>query len=101
MNSYTQKIPMQTIGIFDFADKDDLFEIADTRFIPRDKVNNPELRAEKFTVQQGMLELSNSNVIREMINTISTTRNYESLSKVVTTNNELLQTAVSVGRLRA
>lgn len=101
MNSYTQKIPMQTIGIFDFSDKDDLFEIADTKFIPRDKVNNPELRAEKFTVQQGMLELSNSNVIKEMINTISTTRNYESLSKVVSTNNQLLQTAVSVGRLRS
>lgn len=101
MNSYTQKIPMQTIGIFDFSDKDDLFEIADTRFIPRDRVNNPELRAEKFTVQQGMLELSNSNVIKEMINTISTTRNYESLSKVVTTNNQMLQTAVSVGRLRS
>ena len=101
MNSYNQKIPMQTIGIFDFSDKDDLFEIGDAKFIPKDTVNNPELRAEKFSVQQGMLELSNSNVIREMINTISTSRNYESLAKVVSTNNELLQTAVSVGRLRS
>lgn len=101
MNSYNQKIPMQTIGIFDFSDKDDLFEIGDAKFIPKDIQNNPELRAEKFSVQQGMLELSNSNVIREMINTISTSRNYESLAKVVSTNNELLQTAVSVGRLRS
>lgn len=101
MNSYLQKFPMQTIGIYDFSDKEDLFEVGDAKFVPRDIQNNPELRAEKFTVQQGMLELSNSNVIREMINTISTTRNYESLSKVVTTNNELLQTAVSVGRLRS
>lgn len=101
MNSYTQKIPMQTIGIFDFSDKEDLFEIGDAKFVPRDIENNPELRAEKFSVQQGMLELSNSNVIREMINTINTTRNYESLSKTVSTNNELLRTAVSVGRLRA
>lgn len=101
MNSYNQKIPMQTIGIFDFSDKEDLFEIGDAKFIPKDTVNNPELRAEKFSVQQGMLELSNSNVIREMINTISTSRNYESLAKVVSTNNELLQTAVSVGRLRS
>lgn len=100
MNSYNQKIPMQTIGIFDFSNKEDLFEIGDTKFVPRDIENNPELRAEKFTVQQGMLELSNSNVIREMINTISTSRNYESLAKVVSTNNELLRTAVSVGRLR-
>ena len=100
MNSYTQKIPMQTIGIFDFSDKEDLFEIGDAKFIPRDIENNPELRAEKFSVQQGMLELSNSNVIREMINTINTSRNYESLTKVVSTNNDLLRTAVSVGRLR-
>ena len=85
--------------VFDFSDKDDLFEIGDTKFIPMDKENNPELRSEKFTVQQGMLELSNANVIKEMINTIQTSRNYESLTKVVTTNNELLRTAVSVGRI--
>lgn len=100
MNSYTQKLPMQTIGIFDFSDKEDLFEIGDGRFVPRNIQDNPELRSRKFSVQQGMLECSNSNVIREMLNTISTTRNYESLSKTVSTNNELLRTAVSVGRLR-
>lgn len=100
MNSYTQKIPMQTIAICDFSDKDDLFEIGDARFVPRDTINNPELRAEKFSVQQGMLELSNSNVIKEMINTINTTRNYESLAKLVTTNSDMLTTAVSVGRIR-
>ena len=62
--------------------------------------NNPELRSEKFTIQQGMLELSNSNVIKEMINTINTTRNYESLTKLVSTNSDMLNTAVSVGRIR-
>jgi flagellar basal-body rod protein FlgG len=100
MNAGNQKIPMQTIGLFDFSDKDDLFEISDTRFIPKSPDTNLELRAEKYSVQQGMLELSNSNVIREMISTINTTRNYESLAKIVTTNNQMLETAVSVGRLR-
>lgn len=100
MNTGNQKIPMQTIGVWDFSDKDDLFEISDTRFIPKDPDNNPELRSEKFVIQQGMLELSNTNVIKEMINTISTQRNYESLAKIVTTNNEMLNTAVAVGRLR-
>ena len=100
INSYNQKIPLQTIGIWDFSDNDDLFEIGDAKFVPRDTVNNPELRSEKFTIQQGMLELSNSNVIKEMINTINTTRNYESLTKVVSTNSDMLTTAVSVGRLR-
>ena len=100
INSYNQKIPIQTIGVWDFSDKDDLFEVGDAKFIPRDTVNNPELRSEKFTVQQGMLELSNSNVIKEMINTINTTRNYESLTKLVSTNSDMLTTAVSVGRIR-
>ena len=100
MNAGLQKWPMQTIGVWDFSDKDDLFAISDTRFIPKSPEENPELRAEKFVIQQGMLELSNSNIIREMINTISTSRNYESLARVVTTNGEMLDTAVSLGRLR-
>lgn len=100
MNAGMQKVPMQTIGVWDFANKDDLFEINDTRFIPKTPEENPELRSEKFVIQQGMLELSNSNVIREMINTISTQRNYESLAKIVTTNGEMLDTAVALGRIR-
>lgn len=100
INSYNQKIPLQTIGVWDFSDKDDLFEVGDAKFIPRDTVNNLELRSEKFSVQQGMLELSNSNVIREMINTINTSRNYESLTKLVSTNSDMLTTAVSLGRIR-
>ena len=100
INSYNQKVPLQTIGVWDFADKDDLFEIGDAKFVPRDEINNPELRSEKFSIQQGMLELSNSNVIREMINTINTTRNYESLTRVVSKNREKLQTAVAVGRIK-
>lgn len=100
MNSYNQKWPMQTIGIFDFSDKDDLFEIGEAKFVPRNIVNNPELRAEKFSLQQGMLELSNSSVINEMINTITTSRNYESLTKVVSTNNELLSVAVTLGKIK-
>ena len=100
INSYNQKIPLQTIGVWDFSDKDDLFEVGDAKFIPRDTVNNPEFRSEKFSIQQGMLELSNSNVIREMINTINTSRNYESLTKLVSTNSDMLTTAVSLGRIR-
>ena len=100
MNAGLQKVPMQTIGVWDFANKDDLFEISDTRFIPKTPEENPELHSEKFVIQQGMLELSNSNVIKEMINTISTQRNYESLAKVVYTNSTMLDTAVTLGRIR-
>ena len=100
MNAGLQKMPMQTIGVWDFSNKDDLFEVNDTRFIPKTPEENPELKSEKFVIQQGMLELSNTNVIREMISTISTQRNYESLARIVTTNGEMLDTAVALGRLR-
>ena len=100
MNAGMQKVPMQTIGVWDFGNKDDLFEISDTHFIPKTPEENPELRSEKFVIQQGMLELSNCNVIKEMINTISTQRNYESLATIVSTNGDMLDTAVSLGRIR-
>lgn len=101
INSYDQKVTLQTIGVWDFSDKEDLFEIGDAKFVPKSPETNQELRSEKFTIQQGMLELSNSNVIREMISTINTTRNYESLAKIVSTNNSMLSTAVAVGRIRS
>ena len=62
---------------------------------------NPELDAEKYTVEQGAVELSNTNVVNEMINTISTTRNYETLSKFVKEKSSLMQTAINIGRLKS
>ena len=63
--------------------------------------NNREVTATKYTLQQGSLEMSNSNVIKEMLNTINTSRNYESLGKVITSNSELLDPAISVGRIKS
>ena len=94
------KIPLQTIGIWDFKDKENLFEVNSTRYLPKNPDENPAIPAERFAVQQGMLEMSNVSVIREMINTISTSRNYESLSKLVSENSEMISTAISVGRIR-
>ena len=86
---------------FNFSDKEDLRSIGHSKFAPR-SANNRELVTPpaKFTVQQGMLEMSNSSVIREMLNTIQTSRNYESLGKVITENSTLLDSAISVGRIR-
>ncbi len=96
------RFPLGTFGIFNFSDKEDLRSIGYSKFAPK-SANNQELVTPpaKFTIQQGMLEMSNSNVIREMINTINTNRNYESLSRVVTTNGDLLDSAISVGRIRS
>ncbi len=96
------RFALGTFGIFNFSDKEDLRSVGYSKFAPRSE-NNQELVTPptKFTIQQGMLEMSNSNVIREMLNTINTNRNYESLSRVVTTNSDLLDSAISVGRIRS
>lgn len=95
------KFPLQTIGVWDFKDKENLFEVNSTRFLPKNPDENAAVPAERFSLQQGMLEMSNVNVIREMINTISTSRNYESLSKLVSTNKDMISTAIAVGRIRS
>lgn len=50
------------------------------------------------TLNQGYLELSNVNVVEEMVNMIASQRAYELNSKVVKTSDEMLQTANSVKR---
>ncbi|MGN1125602.1 MAG: flagellar hook-basal body protein [Candidatus Gastranaerophilaceae bacterium] len=101
VNDKDKKVLLQQIAFYDFRDKETgLFNIGGSKFISRDNDTNPPILAEKFTVQQGMLEMSNSNVIKEMINTINTTRNYESLQKHVKTSGQMLSQAINVGRVR-
>ena len=102
INDRERKITLeQQIAVYDFQDKETgLFNIGGSKFITRDNDTNPPIAAEKFTIQQGMLEMSNSNVIKEMINTINITRNFESLQKHVKTSGEMLSQAISTGRIK-
>jgi len=93
------QISMQKVGVYDFANKEDLVCIGGSKFKPAEGVINPEVKPSKFSIQQGCLEMSNANVVNEMMRTISTSRNYESLSKVVKNDGELLSQVMRVGRL--
>lgn len=93
------QIAMQKVGIYDFANKEDMVCIGGSRFKPTNISTNPELKAEKFSLQQGSLEMSNANVVNEMMKTISTSRNYESLSKLVKASGDSLTDVMRVGRL--
>ena len=62
---------------------------------------NPELRAQKFSIQQGAIELSNANVINEMINSINVSRNYETLSTLVREKSNQLSQTITLGRLNS
>ena len=92
---------LQRIGIFDFANKDDMMAVGTSQYVPKDITTNPELRAQKFSVQQGAIELSNSNIITEMINSIKVSRNYETLSSLVREKSNQLSQAINLGRLNA
>ena len=65
---------LQRIGIFDFANKDEMMAVGTSMYVPKDITTNPELRSQKFTVQQGAIELSNASIINEMINSINVSR---------------------------
>lgn len=100
INHERNQISLQTIGIYDFQNKEDMQNVGASKFKPTDIKTNRELKAEKFVVQQGMLEMSNANVVNEMINTINTSRNYEALSKMTKATSDTLEKAIQVGRLR-
>lgn len=97
-NDLTQDT-LQTIGIYDFTNKEDMVCVGGSKFKQLNPNSNPEIKAEKFRVQQGALEMSNANVVNEMVKTINTSRNYETLSKLVKTNGDSLSNVLRVGRL--
>lgn len=92
-------IVMQKVGVYDFRNKEDMVCIGGSKFKPTNINTNPELKAEKFKLQQGSLELSNANVVNEMIKTINTSRNYEALSKLVKSDGDSLTRVMEVGRV--
>lgn len=92
-------VVLQKIGVYDFANKEDMVCVGGSKFKPMGNGANPELKAEKYKIQQGSLEMSNANVVSEMIKTVSTSRNYETLSKLVKTNGDSLSSVMRVGRL--
>ncbi len=91
---------LQQLAIVDFTDKENIRSIGTSKFVPSNPQTNPEVPATKYNIQQGSIELSNSSTVNEMINTINVSRNYETLSKLVKEDSDLLDTAINLGRIR-
>ena len=98
-NSIDNQNIYQQIGVFDFKIKSEMRSVGDSKFVPKDITTNPEVPAEKFVIEQGTLEGSNSNTVHEMINMINVSRNYETLSKFVKNDGDLLSRAINLGRI--
>lgn len=86
-----------TFQLFGFADEKRLVKEGATLFRPPE---GEQAQAVTPSVRQGFLEMSNVNVISEMIGMIAGYRAYETSSKVVQTHDSLLDKAVNeVARL--
>ncbi len=87
------------IKIVDFEKPYSMRRCGDSRFAPL----NPEaleLKSENFALKQGFLEGSNVDVIRNMVQMISSYRNFEADQKALHAQDETLDKAVNeVGRV--
>ena len=83
------------IQLFDFTNPAGLTSMGHNLFIPSDGSGDPvqgNPGVDSFgTLQQGMIEMSNVDVVEEMINMIMAQRAYEMGAKVIQTSDDMLQ----------
>lgn len=92
---------LQQIQIVDFQDKTKVSTIGDGKFLEISGLDAKKfVKKEGFAIQQGMLEASNTNVIREMINNISVSRSYETIAKIIKTQGDTVSKAIDLGVIR-
>lgn len=97
---YLKNQAVDKFKIVNFNTPSDLETIGNSLF---KKINTDiqPIAAQNSKVSQGYIEGSNSSVIENLINSISASRSYESLSKVIKTSEMTLSKAVNeVGRVR-
>ena len=84
------------LAITDFDDYNYLEHYGENYYYP---VDGATQRAATGQVFQGYLETSNVSVVREMVEMISVSRQYEANQKVIQTYDTSLQTATQLGKL--
>lgn len=91
-----------TIELVRFVNPAGLQSIGRNLFLPTNASGDPETGTAGTTgfgtITQGYLEMSNVNVVEEMVNMISAQRAYEINSKAIQTADDMLQTANNLKR---
>lgn len=88
-----------TVGLFDFEDYNALEHYGENFFVPVEEA--VQIPAEEARIRSGFLEQSNVSVVDEMVSMITVQRQYETLQKMIQTEDETINTAVTqVGRLQ-
>ena len=89
---FLDEVENNSFQLYGFEDENRLRKEGNNLFRPPEGM---EPQAATATVRQGFLEMSNVNVISEMVNMIAGYRAYETNSKVVQTHDTLLDKAVN------
>ena len=83
---------MAQIGLVDFENYNYLEKYGENLF---DVVAGGQLMDSEASIEQGCLEMSNTNVVTEMVEMITITRAYEANQKIITTIDDTLDKAVN------
>ncbi len=89
---YQNDVQVGEIGVVDFADYNYLSKYGENMY---DLVEGGQRQEANARVVQGTLEMSNVNVISEMVEMITISRAYESNQKIIQTIDETLDKAVN------
>lgn len=89
---YQDDNPVGRIGVVDFADYNYLEKYGENLY---DAAAGGQLIASNARVEQGCLEMSNVNIVSEMVSMITITRAYEANQKIITTIDDTLDKAVN------
>lgn len=85
-----------TLALVDFESYDFLSSYGENLY---DAVEGATMIEADATVNQGMLEMSNVNMVTEMVDMIAITRAYETNQKMVQTVDRTLERAVNIGKV--
>ncbi len=97
-NIYQNGVTKAQIQVVDFEDYDYLEKSGDVYFLPEEGAKLTESSA---TVHSGYLEMSNVQIVKEMVNMITITRAYETNQKIMQTYDASLEISVNqLGKLQ-
>ena len=89
---YQNDVQVGEIGVVDFADYNYLSKYGENMY---DLVEGGQAQASNAQVVQGTLEMSNVNVVSEMVEMITISRAYETNQKIIQSIDDTLEKAVN------
>jgi len=92
---------LQRIAIIDFEDKTKVTSVGEGKFMAITG-QDPKMytKTSGFELSQGNLESANVSTVTEMIQSVNTSRTYETLAKMVKMQGDALSQAIELGRVR-